>query len=387
MSQHYLINTNPKYFNKLLTWKNIKYSLVGNIADIEGFPEYSNLLKINSIFSTCPRGNPVDRTNTVSSPLKFKVLREYNNIKTEVSLDDFFSSRVNEFLKTQERINLMWSGGTDSTAFVTAFLSIAGDTKQINQLRLIYTPYSLYENLDFFQFIQNKFPELETLDISGDVYLNFNFDGLLITGHGGDEHTSSLDESFYESTGFDVVNSNWQDYFYTQSGNLNFVNWCDTFFKLSGRPINSLLEARWWFYTISKSQVYGPNDVVITSKNNLVDVGKVVSFYDCDNFENYMYFNTDKILPSGDYSSYKKFLREYTHKLYKNSNYLDHTRKTNSTQFGKYRDKKLELLDQQWIFMLDNGQLIRTKNLPFFSKAEFDAEHGTTYDYLFTQHD
>jgi hypothetical protein len=35
------------------------------------------------------------------------------------------------------------------------------------------------------------------------------------------------------------------------------------------------------------------------------------------------------------------------------------------------------------MFKLSDGTVIRTPNLPLLSKKEFQAEHGSTLDYLF----
>ena len=68
------------------------------------------------------------------------------------------------------------------------------------------------------------------IDISGDVYLSTNFDGLFVTGHGGDEFTASLDDSFYNQVGVDRLSGSWKEYFYQQTHDHDLVLLCMEYF-------------------------------------------------------------------------------------------------------------------------------------------------------------
>ena len=264
---------------------------------------------------------------------------------------------------------MCWSGGIDSTCFVAGFLQHA---RNLDQLRLLYSPFSVYENRAFFEHIKKNYPTLELLDISGDVYLDTEFDGVLINGHGGDEFTASLDESFFEAHGYIGVHKPWQTLI--QDPELQYF--CRDFFALAGRPIDTVLEARWWFYSIVKSQVFAPRDSVFSAAESS-------AFFDCNEFEDYMWHNTDKILTEHDYSSYKKFLKKYIYDFDQNDQYYNNARKVNSFQFTWYTAKKTALKGQQWIACLTDNTLVRTPNLPLFSKREYEQTYGDSLDYLF----
>lgn len=376
-----LVSVNYQYFHRVLAWRGLRTEPVGKLYKTKGFDHHNRLIEINNIFSSCPMGDAVDRTHTIAGPLKFKVLRPWQPATAPQSLDEVFESRVNYYLKQNQGLDLFWSGGADSTALVVAFLK---HCTNIDQLRLIYSPYSLYENRDFYNFITNQFPQLETLDISGDVYLNSKFNNIAITGHGGDEFTASLDLSFLEAHGSDVLNRPWKEFFYSQTKDQLLIDFCEQYFSIAGRPIETVLEARWWFYSIAKSQVFAPRDMSFLFDQSSVSLDKFSAFFDCKEFENYMWHNTDKIIDrSGDYKSYKKFLRSYIHKFYHNVDYLENTSKINSMQFQYYRLKKTEMLDLRWICILEDSSVVRTNNLPFFSKKEFYSKYGNNLDYLF----
>lgn len=380
-----LSSVNYQYFSRLLDWRKLSYQWIGTLPRVDGFSDYNKLIDINQIFSNRPFGDPIDRTGTISGLLKFQILRPWTIPQTSHNIDEVFRARVKYYTDQNCQLNLFWSGGTDSTAMVTAFLK---HTDNIDQLRLVYSPYSLYENRDFFEFVTKQFPKLNTLDFSGDVYLNATFDGMVITGHGGDEFTASLDESFFDQVGANGLQQDWREFFRSKSADPALIDFCEQYFAKSGRPIDTVLEARWWFYAATKSQVYGPRDVSFLLDHPLQTLDQFVSFFDCELFESYTWHNTDKIVePGGEYKTYKKFLRQYVYEFYNNVDYLENASKISSMQFHAYRSKKIELLDLRWIAMLEDATVIRTKNLPFLSQKEFDDAYGNSLDYLFNQPD
>lgn len=380
-----LASVNYQYFSLLFRWRNMPHCQVGQLYKIQGFANYNHLIDINSVFSTEPFGDPVDRTSSVVAPLNFKVFRPWRIPTACQSIDQVFESRVEFYLAQKKQIDLFWSGGTDSTSMVVAFLK---HCVNLDQLRLVYSPHSLYENRDFFEFVTRAFPNLQTIDISGDVYLQTTFDHLIVTGHGGDEFTASLDQSFFDRVGSDALTQNWRDFFLKESGDQTLIDFCEEYFAKSGREINTVLEARWWFYAATKSQVFGSRDMTFLLNQPSVLLSQYSSFFDCYEFEDHMWHNIDQVVePGAPYKSYKKFLRKYVFDFYNNIDYLENNTKQNSVQLGRYRSKKTELLDIRWICLLEDATVISTPNLPLFSKKEFDNKYGTSLDYLFNQPD
>lgn len=361
---------NPEYFYRILDWQHKPYQLVGSLAKVEGFDYYNNLIDLNSIFSTKPAGDPVDRTGTITGPFAFAVQRPWEPPKLKQDFDEVIAQRVTNYLNTDEQLNLCWSGGIDSTCLVAGFLK---HTTHLDQLRVLYSPFSVYENREFFEYLQTNYPTLDMLDISGDVYLETVFDGILINGHGGDEFTASLDESFYEEVGYDGLHKSWR----TLITDPELQEFCTEYFALAQRPIDTVLEARWWFYASTKSQIFGPRDSTFTT------TADTSAFFNFSGFEDFMWHNTDKVINNQDYASYKQFMKQYIHSFHPNDEYLALARKVNSPQFTWYTRKKTELLAQQWIAYLDNGTAIRTPNLPLFSELEFQNTYGDSLEYLF----
>lgn len=364
-----LLATNPQYFYRLLDWKNKSYTRVGHLAMLPGYDSYNKLIELNALFSNSPTGDPVDRTCNLQGPFNFGVTRKWEQPTHSQTLDEVIEQRVRHYLNTNKYLNLCWSGGIDSTCLVAGFLKHA---KHLDQLRILYTPFSIYENRNFFEFIKKNYPKLELLDMSGDVYLDKEFEGTLVNGHGGDEFTASLDESFFERHGYDVINKPWRSLI--QDPELQ--DFCKNFFALAGRPIDTVLEARWWFYSVAKSHVFAPKDSLFTSSESS-------AFFDCKEFEDYMWYNTDKIITGANYNTYKKFLKQYIYNFNHDDHYFDTAQKFNSFQFRWYTWKKSELKGQQWIACLTDNTLIRTPSLPLLSRLEFEQTYGDSLEYLF----
>jgi hypothetical protein len=147
---------NRNYLGKILDWHNISHLPVCGLQKINGFTGHNHLVDINAIFSTFPNGDIVDRTNTVTNPFKFKIQRPWNIPTSCKSFDQVMEHRVNEYIAQDQLLNLCWSGGHDSTSLVVAFLQHAPN---LDQLRILYSPYSVYENREFFKFLQTQYPQ------------------------------------------------------------------------------------------------------------------------------------------------------------------------------------------------------------------------------------
>lgn len=369
MNSPLLLSINPDYFYRILDWKGLRYELVGDLAMVQGFDRYNQLIKLNSVFSTHPAGDPIDRTQTVTGPFNFAVQRPWRVPTQSLTLEQVIHQRVSHLLATGQQLNLCWSGGIDSTCLVAGFLK---HTTHLDQLRVLYSPFSVYENREFFEYLQRNYPMLDMLDISGDVYLETVFDGIIVNGHGGDEFTASLDESFFDLHSVDGLHKPW----HSLVTDPELLEFCKEYFALAQRPIDTVLEARWWFYAANKNACLLPKDSLFSSTTTC-------AFFDCYEFEDFMWANIHKVIEGVNYKDYKKFLKQYIYDFNNDSVYYQHAQKSNSEQFKWYTAKKTELLNQQWIAYLSDHTLIRTPSLPLFSKLEFNRTYGDSLDYLF----
>jgi hypothetical protein len=362
---------NPLYQKRIFEFLGIPSETVGQLFKVPGFKQHNFLVDINQIFAKNPAYGLIDRTGTVAQPVNYHVPRPWRVPTKEHSLDQAVAAIVNDVASLGGMINIMWSGGIDSTLITTAFLKHHQD---LSQLRILYSPWSTYEHPEYLNFLK-KFPSVELIDISGDVYLNTAaLDGVYVVGDGGDESHASLDNSFYNKYGGAELQTNWLDFFAQHNLDCEFLDFCTEFFSRSGRDINTVLEARWWFYISCK--FYG---TFFETKWPYFFCGydnfspdRLISFFDNDHYQNFIYYNTDLIMQGNNYSNWRQFIKDYCCEFDGFKNWAETHKKINSVQVIEYHYKKLALLDRRWLMIESNGNKISTPNLPLFSKLEFD---------------
>jgi hypothetical protein len=370
---------NTLHLPKFLQWKNRKTTGVAGVLKFQEFEQYNKLIDINSIFSNQPFGQPLDRTGNLHLPLRYNTGRSWKYSDTPIALSDALARRALDLLSTGQKINLLWSGGIDSTTMVNAFLDNATD---FSQLRVLYSPFSVYEHREYLTTFLVKFPKVELVDISGDVYLTQQFDGIFITGDTGDETQASIDESFLEEFGYDVLFQPWREFFYRRNSDTEFIDFCENYFSWAGRPIDTLLEARWWFYINSKMYCMLSTKLSFFADYKNFHPSNLKGFFDCDEFENYVAHNTHRLMSTAHYASWKQDLKDYCQSIDGFDQWAKQKTKLGSFQFHAYTYKKTVLNDQRSIFILDDGTRIHTPGLPLLSQREFENWYGTDLDYL-----
>lgn len=372
------------HLQKILKWRGTALTSVGNLTKVSSFNSYNNLLDINGVFSNHPRWGISDRSFYTQSPVKQRVIRPWLQPKQQWDLDYALMSRVKKLETSGAKINLFWSGGIDSTTAATAFLKHLTDR---SQLRILYSPYSVYEHPEYLNFL-SKFPEVELIDISGTVYLTEQFDGIFVTGEGGDELNASLDQSFFDAYGYEVLHHPWRDFFRSRNSDSNFIDFCEEYFEIAGRPIETVLHARWWFYAICKStSILYYNKLPWFFDYPNFKFTDLVGFFDCNEYENYVYWNIEQIIPGNEYVTWKQNLKDYCYAFDRFGDWCKNKEKYNSGQLGTYIAKKIALSSQNWIFLLDDGTRISTPSLPVLTRKEFKSRYDTTLDYLFNEPD
>lgn len=368
---------NGPYQKNLFDYHKLKYIQPTGKAEqykILGFNEYNYLIDINRLFSTAASGDIIDRTNSIRLPFNMHIQRPWKTVSDPLSIDKCFQNRVEE-LEKLGIINLFWSGGIDSTSVLVAFLKHA---KDLSKLRVLYSTFSIKENPTFYYHLKDN-KDIELIEFSGDVYLNQTLNGVFVSADVADDLTASLDDSFYIKYGRKFLRSPWEDLFFKENKNKEFVDFCERFNSLAGNPIKTVLEARWWFYTNCKIQKFPLGWSPILND----DQEFVRGFFDTYDFENFMYHDMDNIIPKNDYKTYKQTLKDYIFDYDKNALYYRQKTKSNSMQLVYFNSKKAALKNTGYILLLSDGTRIRTPNLPLISEKEYREKYGDSLNYLF----
>jgi hypothetical protein len=378
-----LLCWNSEYIPSILKWKNIDFEKVGDLFRLKDYSSHALLIDINKIFSQRPKFEPVDRTRHTQSPYQQHIPRPWNIPTQQWTLDEALSRRVHNLALLDSKINLFWSGGIDSTTAVTALLKNLPD---LSQLRILYSPFSTYEHPAYLDFLKG-FAKVELADVSGENYLDDHYDGIFITGDGGDELNASLDESFFERYGYNGLHGGWKDFFYIHNGSSDFVEQCQLYFLSAGRPIETVLEARWWFYTSCKQRSILNTRLPWFFNRKKFSFTDLIGFYDCDEYENYIFWNIQHIIHRDGYHTWKQPLKNYCHRFDGLDDWCKNKTKTLSTQMTTYIAKKIALNDHGWIAMLDDSTRICTPSLPVLTRKEFFNQHADLLDRIFNAPD
>lgn len=366
---------NGHYIAKICAWHDLACVVDQKLHRFPDFPNHNYLLRINRFFSSDPHGIIHDRSGLVRAPLKIRA-RAWKT-PVESSLEQSLERMVDQHTNQPAKINLFWSGGLDSTTMVNAFLKYSS---QHDQLRVLYSPWTTYEHPDYLDFLRST--KLELIDISGDVYAETQFDGIFLTGDGSDELTASIDQSFVEHHGLDFLRSEWRPWFADQNPDEDFLSFCEDFFGQSDRRLDTVLEARWWFYAICKNTYQLRRKLNFFSHYGNFDSDRLIGFFDCEHFESFAYHAIDHLIDT-DYKSWKRPLKEFCWRFDGFRDWCDNYSKRNSNQLLFYTQKQQIMKDHRTLFMLSDNQRVWTPSLPFLLENEYRERYGQRFSYLF----
>jgi hypothetical protein len=382
MNQPTISRVTWPYFNKVLAYHGMTFEFAhdhpsiwgGDQLRFPGYNDYNFLSDINSCFSNRPSGLLRDRTGTVKMPFLTESAAPWSVPTNNPDLEHCFCSRVKEIEARHRTVNLLWSGGIDSTAMVVAWLKY---TSGNNQVRIFYSIDSIKENVGFFLHLQDQ-KRFELVEIGGNVFYQNNFDGAEVSGGSGDDVTASLDESFYNAHGWRQLQSSWKDFFWRIKPNDDFIDFCERWFAQSGRDITTVLHARWWFY-LNKMPPANRNRIAV--KTDLMSE----TFFLDPGFLAHFYHQTESLIPKPSWTSYKISFKKFIFDYFPDQYYFNNKSKENSGGYTIFCNKAALLQKKEEICMLGDGTAIRTNNLPFLSCQEYRQLYSNTLDYLFNQ--
>lgn len=361
-----ILAVNDRYQIKIAKFYNLYQGHCGSLPLLHGFDEHNKIIRLNSVWSNRPMFMPVDRTLTTKLAFNQHVPRPWKIPTVKRTLDQAMQARATALASADNKINILWSGGIDSTALLVAFLQHVDHS----QLRVLYSPWSTYENNEFEQHLKNL-NSVELVDISGTRYLTWDFDGIFVSGDGGDEFMASVDQSFAEAHGPEVWQRPWQDFVFESTQDTELIDFCQQHFANSGREILTVLEARWWFYACFKSRSILNQKLEMFFEQKQFDANRLCGFFDCEEYESYIYWNIDQCLTSGDHRSWKQVLKDYVYNYCSVDRWYQQAVKHHSIQLNVYMAKKRALTNLHWIALFDDGSRLSTPSLPMLTQREY----------------
>lgn len=359
------------------------HGIAGSRYCYDGHADLHGLYLINRVFSSNPWGEIVDRTGQTAYPFKLHVRQPWQNPLQSVSLEKTCELTVQKIVSENPGpYYIYWSGGIDSTLALVSFLKLVDH----QNLAVLCSSASLDENLYFYKnFLKDK---IRIIDSQSDLPT----DGTHITGDCGDTIWATLDESFFaDAETQKQLYQPWQQYFnnfeppkfWRSSQGLDFMEYCEQFFSGSGRTIDTLFEARWWFYLNCKSQSKAVYKLA-GSFSNAPDI-RMVHFYENHHMDAWSWHNVNNMIQGHDWKTYKWPAKDIIYAYDGNQDYRTNKTKGYSSGLEYHRLlKNLQTISNTALFITDNNERPVLPTGPFFSQNMYHLHFFDRYKHLFT---
>jgi hypothetical protein len=253
-------------------------------------------------------------------------------------------TRAKELLSFNKPINVMWSGGIDSTYILFVLKYFANDP---NQIKVYGTYNSILESGDLFdRVIKNNFK----YNIKIGAYNQNNFhdsDGIYVSGMCGNQLFGPTDDMFAngETAMFHHTLGTPKTIYESYIDNVNpeLIEFFEPMIKLSPKKIETVSDLRWycifnldWYTAIYEHKTQLPED---TAKN-------IYGFFDSTLFQEWA-INTNEPFTKikGNPNTHRWQMREVLSDLFFEKHYAE------------FKDKKISTFSSTnpfWLFLLDN---------------------------------
>lgn len=190
------------------------YYTPGRFKTLSHLPDVQVWLAMFSIFTD--NISFVDRTNKITSPIRtstalHNVMPEYQS-SFNMSFSECAIDRANQIylrhVTTGVPIRLAWSGGTDSTAALMAFIELLGIEKTKNAIEIVMTSNTITEN----PYIWDKIVRKENFKLIHAMNFTESWLGneIIVNGEAGDQiHGVDIYRALRQWYGKDSMNISW----------------------------------------------------------------------------------------------------------------------------------------------------------------------------------
>jgi len=267
-------------------------------------------------------GNILDRTNTLTfGDFKYETLTKIPELRTmSHSFADLCEIRAQEFADIAERdncsINLMWSGGIDSTVAIVSLLKnpiarkrlhVLMSQKSINEYPLFFSKY--IEGKVRFSLVKDPKKLLDYQDVN-------------ITGEIGDQLFGSA--AFFDANNKGKLYANPKDYYPAE-----FIELMEPQIVHAPYELKEVKDYMWWINFSMKYQ----NVQLRIYPTILMPYGKLSHYFDTEEFQLWSMTNPDKKVRD-TIASYKWPAKDYIYEFTGDADYRDNKLKVGSLQIG-----------------------------------------------------
>ncbi len=338
---------NPQLISELLTGSRETIEstpFLANTRDVFESYEWFGLNKHNAVY---------DRTGNLKhfldiTPNLHPIPKRVENYNT--SFHEVAERRAKELLSTGKKINVMWSGGIDSTYILYILKEFAVDKDQV---RVFGTYNSIIESGDLFDSkIKNDF----LFDIRVGARNNFSFhntdDSIFVSGMCGNQLFGPTDDMF--ATGdkamFHHTLGNKETIYESYIGNVNedLLEFLNPIIQTSPRKIETIADLRWYciFNLDWYTAIYEHKILLSPEKAKMIH-----GFFDSTEFQQWAISTNEPFTKvKGDSSTHRWQMRDFL-------------ADRGMQHYARNKAKKISTFsihEPEWLFLLDDYQNIFT---------------------------
>lgn len=250
---------------------------------------------------------------------------------------------VAEAEHSQRDIQILWSGGIDSTAALVALIKAAKARDCIDRLEVLLTDQSITEyGLFFDRFVR----ALRHRFVDAPVTAWLNPQKLIVTGEHGDQIFGSAKAAHYVADGraFEGYADELPRILAESLGSASkadtVLRYLEPLFQMSPVPLHSVFDVFWWVNFTLKWQIVGLRLAVFRVKDVRQTFNALRHFFSSPGFQNWSLENHHRKI-AGTWESYKMPLKDYIFEF---------------TGDDEYRRTKVKLPSLKAIFIADVRQ-------------------------------
>lgn len=279
-----------------------------------------------------------DRTKTLKSGIELEILDSLDDVeKTNLSFGEICNARA-EFIcrkaiTENKEIQVLWSGGIDSTLALVALYKVLEKTNETNRLEILLSEESITEYQNFFADIIK--PKLNFTKFSPPLYDYLNQNKIIVTGEHGDQIFGSDKAKYHVLTkqAFRPYKEILPFVIARKLGsNKNvgqIIEYLAPQIEKSPVKIETLYDFLWWMNFSMKWQHVSLRLINSAAGSDLRLDENVIHFFSRKDFQNWSISNHERKIKK-TWNSYKYVAKQYIYEFHGDTNYLHNKEKEQS---------------------------------------------------------
>ncbi len=280
----------------------------------------------------------IDRTGTLESGVDFDVLDLLGNYsESKKGFADICDERASliaqKAVDQNRKIQLLWSGGIDSTLALVSLFKELEKREDLGRLEVLLSRESIEEYPTFFNEIIQK--NLNYILFKPPIYTYLDTKKIIVTGEHGDQIFGS-DKAHH----FVITKQAFRPYTeilpYVIARKLGstesvdaIISYLEPQIKKSPVPIETLFDYLWWMNFSLKWQHVSLRMIYSLENINLSLNENIIHFFSAKDFQNWSIKNHDKKIKNS-WKSYKYVAKECIFDFHRDENYLINKEKEQS---------------------------------------------------------